>query len=342
MNATARRCCRRRLARRAVLAAGAGLAAGTLAAALLPRRAALAAYPEGPVTWIVPYAAGGGTDTLARLLGEAMAPKLGQGVVVENRPGGATTIGAGAAAKASPDGRTLFTADNGTLVFNPALFKKLPYDPQADFRQVGLMARFPLVLAVSKGSASTTARDLVGRARAAPGEIVYASPGVGSPHHLTMERLAREAGARFSHVPYKGAAPALNDLVGGHVEAMVVDYPSGAGQLRAGAIRPLAVCSAARLGDLPDVPTVQEALGLAGFEAFAWQGLVVPRATPDPIVERLTAELAAALRQESVQARMRAVGLEPLTGGPAEMQRLTEAERAVWVPLIQSLGITLD
>ena len=271
-----------------------------------------------------------------------MAPKLGQSIVIENRPGGATNIGAAAAAKADPDGYTVFTADNGTLVFNPALFKKLPYDPERDFRPVGLMARFPLILVVKKDSASTTARDLIDRARAEPGTINYGSPGIGSPHHLTMERLAREAGVSFTHVPYKGAAPALNDLVGGHVEAMVLDNTSGAGQLHAGNIRPLAVCSAARFAGLPDVPTVQEALGLANFEAYAWQGLVVPKATPDPVVERLTAELAAALRQESVLARMREVGLEPLAGGADEFQALLEAERAVWVPLIQSLGITLD
>lgn len=324
-----------RISRRTVLAAG-------LAVAAMPLRGALAAYPEGPIRWIVAYAAGGGTDTLARILGEAMAPKLGQPVVIENRPGGATNIAAGLVAKADPDGLTVFTADNGTLVFNPALFEKLPYDPEADFRQVGLIARFPLVLSVRKDSASTSARDLIERVRADPGSVDYASPGVGSPHHLTMERLAREAGVRFSHVPYKGAAPALNDLVGGHVEAMVVDYPSGASQLRAGSIRPLAVCSAARLDGLADVPTVQEALGLNGFEAYAWQGLVVPRATPDPVVERLSDELAAALRQEPVLARMRQIGLEPISGGPADMQRLTAQERAVWVPLIESLGITLD
>jgi tripartite-type tricarboxylate transporter receptor subunit TctC len=325
-----------RLSRRA------GLAAGLVAATALPFRPARAAYPEGPVTWIVAYAAGGGTDTLARLLGEAMAPKLGQPVVIENRPGGATNIGAGVAAKADPDGRTVFTADNGTLVFNPALFRKLPYDPERDFRPVGLMARFPLVLAVWKASVSTSARDFVDRARAEPGAIDYASPGVGSPHHLTMERLAREAGVQFTHIPYKGAAPALNDLVGGHVESMVVDYPSAASHLQAGTIRPLAVCSAARLGGLPEVPTVQEALGLDGFEAYAWQGLVVPQATPDPVVERLSSALAAALHEERVLARMREIGLEPLAGGPADMQRLIEAERALWVPLIRSLGITLD
>lgn len=324
-----------RLSRRATLAAG-------LAATVFPLRGALAAYPEGPITWIVAYAAGGGSDTLARLLGEAMAPKLGQSVVVENRPGGATNIGAAAAAKAKPDGLTVFTADNGTLVFNPALFKKLPYDVERDFRPVGLMARFPLFLVVTKASTSTTARDLIDRARAAPGTINYGSPGVGSPHHLTMERLAREAGVRLSHVPYKGAAPALNDLVGGHVEAMALDYPSGAGQLHTDNIRALAVCSAARFAGLPNVPTVQEALGLADFEAYAWQGLVVPKATPDPIVERLSAELAATLRQETVLAQMREIGLEPLAGGPAEFWALLEAERGVWVPLIKSLGITLD
>jgi tripartite-type tricarboxylate transporter receptor subunit TctC len=320
----------------------AALVTGLVATTALPLRAALAAYPDGPITWIVAYAAGGGTDTLARILSEAMSPKLGQPIVIENRPGGATNIGAGAAAKADPNGRTLFTADNGTLVFNPALFKKLSYDPERDFRPVGLMARFPLVLAVKKDSVSTSARDLIDRARAEPEAIDYASPGVGSPHHLAMARLAREAGVQLTHAPYKGAAPALNDLVGGHVEAMVVDYPSAASHLQAGSIRPLAVCSAARLGSLPDVPTVQEALGLGGFEAYAWQGLVVPKATPDPLVERLSAELAAALQQEAVLARMRQIGLEPLTGDPADMQRLIEAERAVWVPLIQSLGITLD
>jgi tripartite-type tricarboxylate transporter receptor subunit TctC len=323
-----------RISRRAAMAAG--------LAALLPLRHVLAAYPEGPIKWVVAYAPGGGTDTLARLLAEAMAPKLGQSIVVENRPGGATNIAAGAVAQAEPDGLTIFTADNGTLVFNPALFKTLPYDPEESFRKVGLIARFPLVLSVKKDSAFTTARDLVERVRAEPGKVDYASPGVGSPHHLTMERLASEAGVKFSHVPYKGAAPALNDLVGGHVESMVVDYPSAASHLRAGSIRALAVCSAARLGGLPDVPTVQEALSLGGFEAYAWQGLVVPKATPDPVVERLSAELDAALHDERVLARMREIGLEPIPGGPADMQRLADREREVWVPLIKLLGITLE
>jgi tripartite-type tricarboxylate transporter receptor subunit TctC len=322
------------LSRRATLAG--------LVSTALPFGGALAAFPDKAIKWIVAYAPGGGTDTLARLVGQEMSAKLSRPVVIENRPGGATNIGAGAAAKADPDGHTVFTADNGTLVFNTALFRQLPYNPERDFREVGLMARFPLILAVKKTSVSTSARDLIDRARAEPGKIDCGSPGVGSPHHLAMERLGREAGVRFNHIPYKGGAPGVGDLAAGHIESMIIDLPTGASHLRAGNIRPLALCSATRLDSLPELPTVQESLDLTGFEASAWQGLVVPKATPDAAVERLSSELAAALSQEAVLAKMRDIGLEPLTGGPAEMKRLTEAERAVWVPLIRSLGITLD
>jgi tripartite-type tricarboxylate transporter receptor subunit TctC len=326
-----------RIPRRAVLAA-----AG-LGAAILPlRRASAQQYPDRPIKWIVAYAAGGGTDTLARILGAAMSPKLGQPVVIENRPGAATNIGAEATAKSAPDGYTVFSADNGTLVFNPALFRKLPYDPARDFRPIGLMARFPLVLTVKQDSAFGDARQLVEAAKARPGRIDYGSPGVGSPHHLTVERLSKEAGARFNHVPYRGAAPALNDLLAGNFEAMVVDLPSGAEHLRSGRIKPLAICSAARHPDLPDLPTIREALRLQGFEAYAWQGLVVPARTPDVVAGRLTAELAAALRDRSVTDKMRGIGLEPLGGGPDEFKALIEAERAVWEPLIKERGIALD
>jgi tripartite-type tricarboxylate transporter receptor subunit TctC len=325
-----------RIPRRAALAA-AGLAA------LVPlHRARAQQYPDRPIKWIVAYAAGGGTDTLARVLGAAMSPKLGQPVVIDNRPGAATNIGAEATAKATPDGYTVFSADNGTLVFNPALFRRLPYNPERDFRPVGLMARFPLVLTVKQDSAFGSARDLVEAAKAKPGQIDYGSPGVGSPHHLTMERLSKEAGARFNHVPYRGASPALNDLLAGTFESMILDLPSGAEYLRSGRVKPLALCSAARHPDLPDVPTVQEALGLRGFEAYAWQGLVVPARTPDAVASRLTTELAAAVRDQSVTDKMRGIGLEPLTGGPDEFKALIEAERAIWVPLIKERGITLD
>lgn len=318
------------------------LAAGLAAAAAAPFRRALAAYPDRPIRWIVAYAAGGGTDTLARTLGATMSPKLGQPVVIENRPGGATNIGAEAAAKAAPDGHTVFSADNGTLVFNPALFRKLPYDPDRDFRPIGLMARFPLVLTVKQDSAFNSAREFLDGGKAKPGQIDYGSAGIGSPHHLALERLSKETGTRFNHVPYRGAAPALNDLLAGTIEAMVVDLVSGASHLRSGRVKPLAIFSAARHPDLPNVPTVQEAFGLAGFEAYAWQALMAPARTPDAVAARLTEELALVLRDDTVKGRMRTLGFEPLSGGPAEFRTLIEAERAIWVPLIRERGITLE
>lgn len=319
------------------------LATALLASAALASRPALAQpYPNRPIKWLVGYAAGGGTDVLARLLAAAMAPQLGQQLVIENRPGAATNIAAEAIARAEPDGYTVGTAGIETLVYNPALYKKLSFDPVRDIRPAGLMARFHLVLAVKRDSAATSARDLIERAKAAPGQINYGSPGLGSPHHLAMERLIREAGATFTHVPYRGMAPVINDMMGGVVEAGIVDFAAGGSVLRAGTLKPLAVCSATRLEALPDVPTVQEALGLRGFEAYSWQGLVVSARTPDAIVARLTGSLAAALAQDSVRIRMREIGLDPLSGGPAEFQALLEADRAVWMPLIRDLGITLD
>jgi tripartite-type tricarboxylate transporter receptor subunit TctC len=321
----------------------AALTAGLLAAAGLSSRGALAQqYPSRPIKWLVGYAAGGGTDVLARLLGAAMSPGLGQQIVIENRPGAATNLAADAAAKAEPDGYTIFTAGIETLVYNPALYKKLAFDPVRDFRPVGLTARFHLVLTVKRDSPATSARDLIERAKAAPGQINYGSPGLGSPHHLAMERLLREAGVKFTHVPYRGMAPVINDMMGGVIEAAIVDYAAGGSVLSSGTLRPLAVCSAKRLEALPDVPTVQEALGLSGFEAYAWQGVVAPAHTPDAVIARLTEALTAALAQNPIQTRMREIGLEPLTGGPKEFQALIEADRAVWEPLIRNLGITLE
>ncbi|SHK03811.1 Tripartite-type tricarboxylate transporter, receptor component TctC [Roseomonas rosea] len=320
------------LGRRALM--GAGLAAA------LPASRALAAYPDRAVRWVVAYAPGGGTDTLARLVGAALSQRLGQPVVIENKPGAATNIGAEFTAKAPADGYTVMTADNGTLVFNTALFNRLPYDPVRDFRPVGLMARFPLFLAVGQNAPADTVQGLAERSRARP--IDCATPGVGSPHHLAMERLGREAGIRFNHIPYRGAAPALNDLLAGNIPMMVLDYPSGAEHLRGGRVKALAVLSAQPLEDMPSIPTVQSALNLRGFEAYAWQGVVVPKATPDDVVAHLTKELDAAVREASVRTRMQQIGLEPLTGGPAEFEALLQRERGIWLPLIRDLKITLD
>lgn len=319
------------------------IVAGLLATAALPVRSAIAQqYPSRPIRWLVGYPAGGGTDVLARLLAGAMSPQLGQQLVIENRPGAATNIAAEAAARAEPDGYTVCTAGIETLVYNPALYKKLSFDPTRDLRPVGLTARFHLLLTVKRDSLATSARDFVERAKASPGQINYGSPGLGSPHHLAMERLTRESGIKMTHVPYRGMAPVITDMLGGVVEAAIIDYAAGSGAFSAGTLKPLAVCSAKRLDALPNVPTVQEALGLRGFEAYAWQGLVVPSRTPDAIVARLAESLSSALGQDAVRTRMREIGLDPLTGGPAEFQALLEADRAVWTPIIRELGITLD
>ena len=299
-------------------------------------------YPTRPIKWFVGYPAGGGTDVLARLLAGGMSSQLGQLFIIENRPGAATNLAAGEAARAEPDGYTVFTAGIETLVFNPALYKKIPFNYEKDFRPIGLTARFHLVLTVKLDSPSTTAKDLVARAKASPGTINYASPGIGSPHHLAMERLMHDAGAKLSHVPYRGMAPVINDLLGGVVEAAIVDFAAGGSVLRAGKLRPLAVCSAQRLEGLPDVPTVNEALGLKNFEAYSWQGLVAPAKTPDPIATKLTETLAITLRQQEIIGRMKEIGLDPLSGGPAEFEALLKSEREVWWPIIRDLGISLD
>ena len=322
------------LHRRAVFAA----AASTLAAP----RAARAAWPERPVRWIVGYPAGGGTDVLARLLGAAMSARLGVPVVVENRPGAATNLGAEAAANAAPDGYTVFTAGNETLVFNPALYKRLPFDADNGLRPLGLMARFHLVLCAKPNGGAADAAGFLERARARAGAVDYGSPGIGSPHHLATERLARDLGLKLNHVPYRGMAPVMNDLVAGTVETAVLDMAAGAEVIRSGRVRPLVLLSPARLPAIPDVPTAAEAFGLAGFEAYAWQGLTAPARTPDDMCARLTAELAAALADPAVQGRMREIGLDPLSGGPEEHRRMIASERAIYWPLIRQLGIALD
>ena len=318
--------------------------AALAAAALAPAapRAARAAWPERPVRWIVGYPAGGGTDVLARLLGAAMTARLGMPVVVENRPGAATNLAAEAAANAPPDGYTVFTAGNETLVFNPALYKRLPFDADNGLRPLGLMARFHLVLCAKPSGGAADAAGFAERARARGGALDYGSPGVGSPHHLATERLARDLGVRLNHVPYRGMAPVMNDLIAGTVEAAVLDMAAGAEVIRAGRVRPLALLSPARLPAIPGVPTAAEAFGLPGFEAYAWQGLTAPARTPDDVAARLSAELAAALADPGVQGRMREIGLDPLTGGPEEHRRLIASERAVYWPLIRQLGLSLD
>lgn len=312
------------------------------ALALSATRANAQQYPARPIRWIIGYPPGGGTDVLGRLMGSAMSPELGQQFVFENRPGASTNLAAAEVVRSAPDGYTIMSAGVETLVYNPALYKKLSFDAAKDLRPVGLTARIHLVVTVKKDSTVKTAREFVDQAKAAAEPINYGSPGLGSPHHIAMERFAQAVGIKLLHVPYRGAAPVINDMMVGVIESSILDFAAGGSALKEGALRPLAVCSAKRLEALPDVPTVKEALGLGGFEAYAWQGVVAPAATPDDIIGKLAAALVKAKSQEAIQKRMAEIGLDPLSGGPAEFTALLNSEREIWWPVIRDLGLSLN
>ena len=314
------------------------LAALAASAAVTPARAA---YPEKPVKWIVGYPPGGATDVLARLLGQSLSARIGQPVVVDNRPGAGSSLGATALAKSPPDGYSMMSADNGTLIINPVIYRSLAYDPDRDFRPVGLYAGIHLLLAVRADSPVRSAAEYLDRARNPAEPVPYASPGIGSPLHLAMERLVREAKVHLNHVAYRGMAPALNDVLGGSIGSIVIDYTTGREMVLAGRIRALAVFSEKRLAALPDVPTMAEQ-GLPGFTAGAWQGVIVPRATPDAIVERLSNELTQVLAEPSVRARYAELGLDVPPSDPASFTQRWQSDKAIWQPLIRSLDIKLD
>jgi tripartite-type tricarboxylate transporter receptor subunit TctC len=328
---------RRRPARRAFLSL---LPLALLAGAAMPAHAT-DAWPAQPIRWVVPYPAGGGTDVVARTIGAALSPALGKQVVVDNRPGAATIVGADAVAHARPDGYTVLTADTATLAANPSLYKKLPYNPDKDFTCVGMVARFPLVLVTSPGFPARTLREVVEYAQKNPGKVNYASPGAGSPHHLAMELFMDQTHIKMTHVPYKGAAPAVQDLLAGQVDLMFVDLASGQQNVTAGKLHAVGVATPRRLHALPGVPTMTEG-GVNGFEAYAWQGMVAPAGTPAPVVARLNAELVKALHSPEVQKRMEGVGVEPVSSSPEEFARYARDEAERWGKLIKAKGITVD
>lgn len=321
--------------RRSLLVAGAILASSCLGAALADT------YPSKPVRWVVAYAAGGGSDALARAVGTQLATQLGQPVLIDNKPGGATVIGAENVAKSPGDGYTVFTADNGTLVFNTALFKKLSYDPQKDFTSIGMMARFPLLLATNPNAGYADAKGLIAAAKANPGKLSFATPGVGSPHHLAMEMLKARNNLDLVHVAYRGAAPAIQDVVGGQLPLMVVDSAAGMQMIKAGKLKPLATFSKTRLASMPDVPTLVE-LGYTDTEAVAWQGLVVPSSTPKEVVAKLSTELQKAIQSEPVRSQFATMGIEATPSDAAAMQKHWAAEGQFWPRLIRERNISLD
>lgn len=298
-------------------------------------------FPNRSIRWIVPYAAGGGTDAVARIVASQMSQQMGQQVIVDNRPGGATIIAATTLASSPPDGHTVLTTDNGTLVFNTALFSKLPYDPKKDLSPVGLMVRFPLVLVVRSDSSINNVRELIDEIRKQPGKLNYATSGVGTPHHLAMEMLKDRAKLDIVHVAYKGAAPGIQAVLSGEMPMMVVDTAAGMAMIKAGRIRVLATFSGVRLPSLQQVPTLKE-LGYVDVEAAAWQGLVVPAATPKGVIARLSDEMQKAINTPSVRTRLTDLGLELTPSDPAAMVELWNRDDNLWPKLIRDSNIKLD
>jgi tripartite-type tricarboxylate transporter receptor subunit TctC len=316
---------------RAVLSLAATLAILTPQAA-----AATDAYPSKPIRFVVAFPPGGGTDIIARSIAQKLAERLARQVVVDNRPGAGGNIGTDIVAKSAPDGHTLLMG-SGPLAINASLFGKMPFDPIKDLAPVTLAASTPNVLVVHPSLRAATLKELIALVKARPGEINFASSGHGTPAHLAGELFNSMAGVRMVHVPYKGAAPALADLLGGHIPLLFSAIPNVHSHISAGTVRAIAVTSARRSSLVPDVPPVAETL--PGFDATLGYGLLAPSATPRPIIDRLDRELRAVLANEAVLKLLRNEGVEPLATSPEEFTAMIDREEPKWSELIKAIGL---
>ncbi|HEX2547416.1 MAG TPA: tripartite tricarboxylate transporter substrate binding protein [Ramlibacter sp.] len=311
------------------------------AAIATPSLHAQGQYPDQPVKWIVPYPAGGGTDNLARALADSMRVGLGQPIVIDNRPGAATNIGAELVARSRPDGYTIMSADNALMFLNEHLFRKLPFSPENDFSYIGGIGRFPLLLVVHPSFPAQNFNDFLAYIRANPGKTSYASVGLGSPHHLAMELFKNRTRSFITHIPYRGAAPAMQDVMGGQVPIMFLDLASGLSAIQSGKVRPLAIGSPKRSPVTPDVPTLVE-LGIKDAEVFAIQGVLGPAGMAPAVVARLNQELNKALADQAVLNRFSGFGFEPLRMSPEQFKALVRGEARRWGPVIRAANVTLD
>ncbi len=319
-------------ARRIFLAATAG-------ATMLPHWNAGA--QANTLRWVVPYPPGGGTDVLARTLAETMRTTLGMSIVVENKPGASTNIAAQDVARAAPDGRTVLQADNALMAFNEHLFKKLPVDPDKDFSYIGGIGKFPLALVAHPDFPAKNFKEFLAYVRANPGKVNYASPGNGSPHHLAMEMFKHRTQTFLVHIPYRGAAPAMQDLMAGQVPVMFLDLASGLTNIQGGKVRAIAYGGKERSALLPGVPTLIEE-NVREVEVFAFQGLLGPAGMPAATVQRLNAELNKALSNTTVLKRFLDFGMEPMPGTPEQFRAFARSEAKRWGPIIRDNGIVLD
>lgn len=298
-------------------------------------------FPHKPIRWIVGYPAGAASDFVARTIANAMSAQLGQPIIIDNRPGSSGIIAADLAAKSPPDGYTVVTVDNGVLIFNTALYKKLPYEPARDFAPLGMMVRLPMLILSSLESPYASIKDVTAEMRRSPGKVSYAAPGIGTPHNLAMEMFKDHNKLFALGIQYRGGAPMVQDVLGNHIGLMVLDVASSMPVITSRKVRPLVVFSKTRLPSLPNVPTTFE-LGLGNTEGAAWQGLAAPAATPEPVRRRLSEALFAAVNNPEVRRKLAEYGAEPTASSPAGMADLWAKDSAYWITLIKSRGITAE
>ncbi|MBI2737014.1 MAG: tripartite tricarboxylate transporter substrate binding protein [Rhodospirillales bacterium] len=297
-------------------------------------------YPSRAVTLVIPFAPGGGTDIVGRILQQKLSERLGQSVVVLNKPGAAGTIATNFVAKAAPDGYTLFLSWDSHAI-NPLVYKNLPYDTFKDLVPVTLVARVPQVMATWGELPANTLSEFVALAKSEPGKLNYASVGPGNSNHLMSEYFHRLAGIQLMHVAYKGGGPSIVAMLSGEVAYSFLSYASLRGHIKSGKLKALAVAGTKRLSDIPEVPTMSEA-GFPGFEAYAWMGLFAPAGTPEPVIARLNRDVVAVLKDPEVLAKLSDVGAEPVGSTPAELDAYVRKEHDKWALFVKEAGLQFE
>jgi tripartite-type tricarboxylate transporter receptor subunit TctC len=312
-----------------------------LGALLDARHAEAQDYPTRPVKIVVPFGPGGGTDALARFLARALEQRLGQPFIIENRGGSGTTLGATAVARSEPDGYTLMLGTASTFAAAPGLYRRLAYDPNKDFSPIILLATVPFVLVTHPSLDVGTVAEFVALAKRKPGELTYASAGVGAVHHIFCELFMSMTGIEMKHVPYRGGAQAINDVVAGHVPVYFADVGPAAPLIKTGKLKALGVTTMTRSVNLPDVPTLHEA-GVKGYEANTWQMMVGPASMPEPVVMRLNQALVNFMNTTEAQNHFVSMGMQPKSTTPAEARDYIRKESERWTAIIKGIGITID
>jgi tripartite-type tricarboxylate transporter receptor subunit TctC len=312
-----------------------------LAAATLGGSAWAQAWPTKPIRLVVPFPAGGGTDTIARETSQRVAAATGWTFVIDNRPGAGGNLGVDAVAKSPADGYTIVIGQTSNLAINATLYAKMPYDSQKDLTPIVLLANAPLVMVTGVGTPLKTLGDAVAAAKAKPGALNFASPGNGTVAHLTSVMFQKAAGIQTQHIPYKGAAQALTDVIGGGVELYMSSVPTLIGQIRNGKLRPLAVTSAKRVDDLPNVPTINES-GYTGFDAVTWFGLLAPAGTPKDVIARLNAEFNKALQNPELRKKLGDEGADAAGGTPEQFAALIKDDIPRWGKVVKESGARVD